>query len=57
MEGHVILGMCLINLGTHQKVLLKLLECCFDDLNQQQTSFQMEKDLFTQFKKQLMLMF
>lgn len=55
MEWCVFLGMCLINLGTHQKVLLRLLECCFDDLNQQQTSFQMEKVSFTQFKQLVLI--
>lgn len=55
MEWCVFLGMCLINLGTHQKVLLRLLECCFDDLNQQQISFQMEKVSFTQFKQLVLI--
>lgn len=44
------LSMRLINLGTDHKVSVRALECGFDDLNWQQTSFQMEEASSAQFK-------
>lgn len=51
----MLLSMCWLNLETHQKVLMSSLECCLDDLNWQQSSFQLEKISFTQCKQSVLI--